>query len=188
MNKKAYCYKKLKNDDLAFNRLHWLCANWANMNSLELAERFSKLSEAERNTFNLGMTLDETVAFSEKLLEGDNQRVNEIRERVDEQKEMVHKAFALAEQAQEDRREVYKDWALFSYIKDLDFDGEFEAEMVKLAVKWCEENDLHVDEADREDFMTLVREHVERAGEAIERFHGKDAVDNFMNEVAPYLS
>ena len=158
------------------------------MSSLDLAKRFSELSEFERNTFNSALTFDETVAFSEKLLEGDNQRVNEIRERCDEQKEMVHEALTIAKQAIEDRSEELKDWSLFRYIKDYDCGGEFEAAMITMAVDWCKEQYMFIDDEEREEFMAIVRGHIERSRNEIEEIEGKGAAEEFMEKVSTILT
>ena len=186
MNKRAYCYKRLKNDDFAFNRLLWLSANWKNMNSLDLAMRFSKLTEMERNIFNSGLSLEETTAFSEKLLEGDNQRVSEFKERCENQEEMIHETLKDKEQALEDYREDLKDWALFRYIKDLDCEGEFEALMIKTALDWCKENDCHMDAEGRETILKLFRDHIERSRNEIEETEGKGAADEFIKKVSTF--
>ena len=170
-----------KNEDSRIREIICLGDNWENITDVELTERFDEMSELEKYAFMVSLDDEEQLDFFRKLLRGKNETIREL-------EAMTREVMDIAKEAQADRREDLRDWALLAYLRDYDFDGKFEAKLVKLAVKWYEKNELFVDETDHEAFMDLVKEHVERAGEDIERYHGKDAVDNFMNEVAPYLA
>ena len=173
--------KNYKNDDLAVRNLLWLSDNWEDIADTELAEKYDDLTEMNKYALVVGFDDEEQLDFFKKLLRGKDAKIQEL-------EKMTREAIDIAKEAQADRREDLRDWALLGHLRDYDFDGRFEAKLVKLAVNWYEKNDLYVDEADREAFMALVKDHVERARKDIERFHGKDASDNFMNKVAIYLA
>ena len=171
-----------KNEDSRIREIICLGDNWENITDVEVAERFDALSNLDKNAFLLGFGDDEEkLDFFRKVLRGKDREIEKL-------KEMTRDVIEIAKETQEDRSELIKDWALLSYIRELDIDGDFTAMLVKWAVRWFMNNVFYADKEELADFRELVREHVNRVEAEIERYHGKDSADKFAEKVAGVLA
>lgn len=171
-----------KYEESRIREIIWLGDNWEQLSDVELAERFDNLSNLDKNAFLLGFGDDEEkLDFFRKVLRGKDREIEKL-------KEMTRDVIEIAKETQEDRSELIKDWALLSYIRELDIDGDFTAMLVKWAVRWFMNNVFYADKEELADFRELVREHVNRVEAEIERYHGKDSADKFAEKVAGVLA
>ena len=172
---------KYKNEEHRLRDLLWLGDNWETITDTDLAERFGEMSELDKYAFMVSLDDEEQLDFFKKVVRGKDREIEKLMK-------MTREVIGIARETQEDRSEDLKDWALLSYLRERDVDGDFESKLVKLAVKWFMDNDLYAVEADRKNFMTLAIAHVSRAKAEIERCAGKESAEEFAEKVAGVLA